>query len=133
MKIEIYTDGAARGNPGPAAVGVVIYDGKKKLLEEYKECIGETTNNTAEYRALLAGLKAAKKYAPCSITFFLDSELVVRQMNGQWKVRDANLAGLHGQARELLGSFERVAFEYVPRRHNKLADKLANQALDEAY
>ena len=132
MKLEIYTDGAARGNPGPAGIGVVIYNEEKTAIEEYKEFIGDTTNNTAEYRALLAGLKVARKYAPCSISFYLDSELVVRQMNGQWRVRDENLSGLCGQARELLPIFERVEFIYVPRELNKVADKLANQAINSA-
>ena len=132
MKLEIFTDGAARGNPGPAAIGVVIYDEEKQVIEEYKEYIGETTNNTAEYRALLAGLKAARKYAPCSLSFFLDSDLVVHQMNLQWRVKDPNLSMLFGQARTMMGDFESVEFKYVPREQNKLADKLCNQALDRA-
>ena len=130
MKLEIFTDGAARGNPGPAGIGVVIYNEEKIVVEEYKEYIGDTTNNTAEYRALIAGLKAAKKYVPCSLNFCLDSELVVRQMNGQWRVRDENLAGLFGQAKAMLTDFEKVEFKYVPREQNKLADRLANQALN---
>ena len=132
MKLEIFTDGAARGNPGPAAIGVVIYNEEKAVVEECKEYIGNTTNNTAEYSALLAGLKAAKKYAPCSICFFLDSELVVHQMNGRWRVKDANLSMLNAKARELVRDFEKVEFKYVPREQNKLADSLANQALDSA-
>jgi ribonuclease HI len=130
LKLEIFTDGAARGNPGPAGIGVVIFNEEKAVIEEYKEFIGDTTNNTAEYKALLAALKTAKKYAPCSISFCLDSELVVHQMKGQWKVRDANLSGLHDQASALLSNFEKVEFKHVPREQNKLADKLANQALD---
>ncbi len=132
MKLEIFTDGAARGNPGPAAIGVVVFNEEKTVIEEYKECIGDTTNNTAEYKALIAGLKVAKKYVPCSISFRLDSDLVVHQMNGQWRVRDENLAVLFGQAKALLSDFEKVEFKYVPREQNKLADKLANQALDSA-
>jgi ribonuclease HI len=132
LKLVIFTDGAARGNPGPAGIGVVVLDGEKKLLEEYKEFLGHATNNIAEYRALLAGLKAAKKYLPCSISFCLDSELVVRQMKGEWRVRDENLLNLFGQAKGMLGDFEKVEFKYVPRDQNKAADKLANQALDNA-
>lgn len=130
MKLEIFTDGAARGNPGPAAVGVAVYDEAKKLIEEYNEFLGHATNNTAEYKALIAGLKAAKKYVPCSICFFLDSELVVRQMKREWKVRDANLAGLFEKAQSQLGEFEKVEFKYIPREQNKVADSLANKALD---
>ena len=132
MKLEIFTDGAARGNPGPAAIGVVVLDEEKKLLEEYKEYLGHATNNIAEYRGLLAGLKVAKKYLPCSVRFCLDSELVVRQMKGEWRVRDANLSNLFSQANDMLSSFEKVEFNYVPREQNKAADKLANQALDAA-
>lgn len=132
MKLQIFTDGAARGNPGPAGIGVVIFDEDKAVVEEYKEYIGDTTNNTAEYRALLAGLKAAKKYVPCSISFCLDSELVVHQMKGLWRVKDANLSMLCAKARDLVRDFEKVEFRYVPREQNKHADKLANQALDQA-
>jgi len=109
---------------------VVVLNEEKKLLEEYKEFLGHATNNIAEYRALLAGLKVARKYAPCSIRFCLDSELVVRQMKGEWRVRDENLSNLLGQAKGMLGDFEEVEFNYVPREQNKAADKLANQALD---
>ena len=130
MNLHIFTDGAARGNPGPASIGVAVYDESKKLLEEYCECLGHATNNTAEYKALLAGLNIAKKYIPCGISFFLDSDLVVRQMKGEWRVKDENLASLNRQAKAMIGEFEKVDFKYIPREQNKVADGLANKALD---
>jgi ribonuclease HI len=132
LELEIFTDGAARGNPGPAAIGVVVFSEGRKLLEEYKEFLGHATNNVAEYRGLIAGLKIAKKYMPCSIRFRLDSDLVVRQMKGEWRVKDANLSVLCNEAKGMLSDFEKVEFTYVPREQNKNADRLANQALDNA-
>lgn len=132
MKLTIYTDGAARGNPGPAGIGVAIYNEENALLEEHCCYLGTATNNVAEYRALLTGLDLAKKYLPCTLDFFLDSELVVRQMNGVYRVKDQNLAVLFRNARAQLADFQQVTFTHIPREKNKIADKLANRAIDTA-
>jgi len=129
--LKIFTDGGARGNPGEAAVGVVFFSDDKKI-HSHKERIGEATNNVAEYRAVICALKIAKeKFKPQSIEINLDSELVSRQLNGEYKVKDANLKELYYEVRELvleLGGA--VVFRHVRREQNKEADKLVNQALD---
>jgi ribonuclease HI len=132
MKLDIYIDGGARGNPGPAGIGVVIKLENGIVLQEYKEYIGEATNNVAEYRALIEGLKLAKKYAkePCSINFFTDSELIYNQVLGNFKIKNEVLKGLCGEAQGMLAGFENVNFNRIPRELNKSADKLVNQALN---
>ncbi|MFH1369321.1 MAG: ribonuclease HI family protein [Elusimicrobiota bacterium] len=129
-QIDIYIDGGARGNPGPAGTGVVILDDKGQKIDEFKEYIGHATNNTAEYRALISGLQLAKKYIPCSINVFTDSELIYRQMTGSYKVKNENLKEYFITAHQMLSSFEKVDFKHVPREQNKLADKLVNQAIN---
>ncbi len=131
-QILIYTDGGARGNPGPAALGAVLYDGETKVAE-IKRYLGEATNNVAEYEALIAGLAEAQKreYGARSIEVRMDSELIVKQMRGEYKVKDANLKILHGRARELLVDFSTVDFVHIPREENAEADALVNEALDE--
>ncbi len=131
-KLVIFTDGGARGNPGPAGIGVTISDQNGTVLTEFGEEIGETTNNVAEYTALLRALKAAADYNVDSVDFFLDSELVVKQLNGEYKVKNAGLKGLHAAARELLGKYRKVRIRHVPRAKNKVADRLANEAMDRA-
>lgn len=130
MKIKLFTDGAARGNPGPAGVGLVIFDEKGAELHSFKKCIGNATNNVAEYSALICGLEQAKKYLPCSIDIFLDSELVVNQMIGIYKVKDKKLAEYFEAAQRLLRAFETADIVHIPRSKNVIADKLANQALN---
>ncbi|MEK7447801.1 MAG: ribonuclease HI family protein [Patescibacteria group bacterium] len=139
-KVIIYTDGGARNNPGPAGIGVVLYDEKKKIMETYKEYIGEATNNQAEYRALLKGLELAEKYMDSrlrrndkgvEIECFLDSELVVKQLNKEYKVKDPDLQVLYSQILDLV-IFKNISFKHVKREQNKLADKLVNEAIDEA-
>lgn len=130
-KLTIYTDGGARNNPGPAGIGVVIYDEKGEIIETHKEYIGKATNNVAEYRALIEGLRRAKKYDPEEIESRLDSELVKKQVTGEYKCKDENMKALLEQVRELV-FFKSVIFTHVPRAQNKLADKLANEAMDEA-
>ena len=130
MKLIIYSDGASRGNPGPAGVGLVIYDEKRKELEKFSGYIGITTNNVAEYKALVKALEVAKKYIPCSIEIFLDSELVVRQMIGEYRVKDSNLSDYFRQAQTLVSDFDNVDFTYIPRNKNKVADNLANRAIN---
>lgn len=131
MTLTIHIDGAARGNPGPAAFGVVISrDGQ--LLAEEKQFIGKTTNNVAEYVALLYALRRALQFGARRLHIFSDSELLVRQMTGVYQVRDAKLRQLYEQAQELIGQFDEVQLTHVPRKQNRRADKLCNQALDEA-
>lgn len=130
----VYSDGGARGNPGPAAIGIVITDGDDRVIREHRECFGIGTNNEAEYRALIAGLEMAAEGTRGTVACVTDSELVVRQMVGAYRVRNARLAELHRRARELAATFERVTFEHRPRLAGRLgrADELVNRALDEA-
>lgn len=129
-KLIIYTDGGARNNPGPAGIGVVFYDENKKVIETFKEYIGEATNNQAEYRALILALQNVEKHSPKSIDCYLDSELVVKQINKEYKVKDPGLKDLYGQVLDL-AIFRNITFSHVRRDQNKLADKLVNEALDE--
>lgn len=131
-KVILYTDGGARGNPGPAAVGVVLYDQSGKEQKRLGQVIGNTTNNQAEYKALIAGLEQALKLGATEVVCHLDSELVVRQMQGKYKVREPGLLSLAPQVFRLMGKLKHVQFVHVPREKNKLADKLVNEALDNA-
>lgn len=127
----LYTDGGARGNPGPAAIGYVLsHDGV--VVAQHGETIGETTNNVAEYTALLKGLTHAKKLGATHVECKLDSLLVVEQLNRNYKVKDANLAKLFTQVWNLTQEFSKVTFSHIPREQNKQADALVNQALDAA-
>ena len=124
------TDGASRGNPGPAAAGVVIESEDGALLATGKKYLGTLTNNQAEYRALILGLKAVSARAPSSVAVLMDSELIVKQMNGQYRVKDAQLQPLYEEARTLAAALPRVTFQHVRRGFNARADALANEALD---
>lgn len=126
----LYTDGAARGNPGPAAIGVVIADSRGRIVRELGEAIGVTTNNEAEYRALLRGLELARELSEKLIEIRSDSELLTQQLRGIYRVRAANLKPLHDEARRALARLGPVAIKHIPRRQNARADRLANQALD---
>ncbi|MDI6711773.1 MAG: ribonuclease HI family protein [Anaerosomatales bacterium] len=126
----LHADGAARGNPGPAAIGVVVTDSDGAELKAFGEAIGVATNNVAEYRALIAGLQAARDLGIDSLRVRLDSELLVRQMTGAYRVKSAHLKPLHELARTLASTFADVRFEHVPRSENARADALCNQALD---
>ena len=130
--LVLHTDGASRGNPGPAAAGIVIRTQAGEDLVATGRVLGKLTNNQAEYRALLLGLELALEMAPASLLVKMDSELVVKQMRGEYAVKSADLAPLHRQARALVAQFARVQFAHVPRRENALADALANRALDGA-
>jgi ribonuclease HI len=130
-KIIINTDGGARNNPGPAGIGVVISDPEGNILETYKEHIGDATNNIAEYRALIAGLKHAKRFEAEEIECRLDSELVVKQVTGVYKAKDEGMKEMLQIVREMV-FFKPIEFVHVRREKNKLADKLVNEALDEA-
>ena len=129
----LYTDGAARGNPGPAAIGAVLYRGapaSRNVVEELSRAIGHGTNNVAEYRALIEGLEMAARHGPVSLVVRCDSQLLVRQLLGQYKVKSPGLRPLHRQARRLVDGLGNVRIEHVRREHNRRADRLANLALD---
>lgn len=131
-KYIIYTDGGARGNPGPAAVGYVV------LGKEYAEPIGATTNNVAEYKAVISALKKAKQLLTkkgakeANIELRTDSELLTKQLNGKYKIKDPNLQSLFIEVWNLKQDFNSVLFVHVPRAKNKAADRLVNKALDSA-
>lgn len=130
MRVTVFSDGAARGNPGPAAIGVLIVDSADKPLAKISRFLGQRTNNQAEYAALIAGLETALALQADEVEVVLDSELVARQMTGQYRVCSKGLLGLFQQAQDLARRFKRVSFRSVPRHQNRLADELANQALD---
>jgi ribonuclease HI len=125
------TDGASRGNPGPAAAGVVIEAPDGALVARGNLYLGVMPNNQAEYRALILGLKSVARYHPHQVRVYMDSELVVKQMRGEYKVRHPELAPLWQEAQQLVAALPAVSFDHVPRARNALADRLANQALDE--
>lgn len=127
--LKIYTDGGARGNPGPAAAGVVIQNIDGTLLNEQSKYLGETTNNQAEYQALKLGLELSAQYQPEKIDCFLDSELVVKQLNGQYKMKNPDLRP-HFDAINQLIAGKIVTFSHVRRSQNAHADKLVNKELD---
>ena len=128
--IIIFTDGGARGNPGPAASGFVIYAGKEKILER-GVYLGTTTNNQAEYGAILFSLIEAQKMGAQIIEMFMDSELAVRQLNRIYKVKDKTLAKLFIKIWNLSQSFQKISFTHIPREKNKAADAMVNQGIDE--
>lgn len=132
-KVIIYTDGGARGNPGPAGIGVVIYN-KQDLSEitRISEYIGVATNNQAEYLALIKALQIAQKIGAKEVDCYLDSELVVKQLKREYRVKDKKLAKLFVQVYNLTQSFKSINFTHVRREKNKIADQLVNQAIDKA-
>lgn len=129
-KAILHTDGGARGNPGPAGIGVVLEIGQdKKVFQKY---IGEATNNQAEYQALLLGLAEAKNRGVAEIDCYLDSELVVKQLNNEYKVKNEGLAPLFIKVYNLKQQFKKIKFIHIFREDNKEADKLVNDAIDQA-
>jgi len=130
-KLIIYTDGAARGNPGPAGAGVVIKDAGFKTIKELWDYLGEITNNQAEYRALIMALKSAVELGASDLDIFADSELMVSQIKGLYKVKNEGLKPLFDEAVGLLKRFKASRISHIPREKNKEADKLANKAIDE--
>lgn len=130
MNLVIHTDGGARGNPGPAAIGIVISDQNGKTIKEFGTYIGETTNNEAEYRALIAGLEEAVEKKAAKAECYLDSELVVKQLNGQYRVKNERMQILHSEVKELMQKIPEITFTHVKREKNKDADRLVNQVLD---
>ena len=130
-EVFLYTDGASRGNPGPAGAGAVLLDGRGKVLGESSEYLGEATNNEAEYRALLLGLSLARLKGVKRLRLRSDSELLARQLMGRYRVRHPRLQVLFEAAKGLIGSFEAFHIERVLREENAKADVLANQAIEE--
>ena len=127
----IKTDGGARGNPGPAGIGVVIWDSHDQIVFEHGSYIGQTTNNVAEYSALLKALETARDMNATHLDIFMDSELIVKQMLGQYKIKEPTLQKLAAEALKLKNNFQAVTFAHVPREQNRDADKMVNKALDE--
>jgi ribonuclease H / adenosylcobalamin/alpha-ribazole phosphatase len=126
------TDGGARGNPGPAGIGVVLLSSDETVIAEIAEPIGVATNNVAEYRALIAGLELARARGVTDVTCQVDSELVVAQLQGRWKIRSDRLRHLAARAGSLLARFESARLTHVRRELNARADELANEAMDAA-
>jgi ribonuclease HI len=131
--LEVYVDGASRGNPGPSAVGIFIRDSKGKDLVKKGEFIGETTNNVAEYEALkraLYLLSKTKEFSNSTLRIYSDSELMVQQLTGNYKIKSQNLIPLAIQTRKLMNKFKKIEFKIIERKDNKIADKLANKSMN---
>jgi ribonuclease HI len=129
-KLTVNVDGGARGNPGPAAIGVVVRNEDGAVVEAVGETIGRQTNNVAEYKAMLRGLELALAHGADEVEMIGDSELIIRQIEGRYKVKKADLKPLHAEAKELLGKFANWSVRHVKREQNSDADALVNQALD---
>jgi ribonuclease HI len=130
VKVVVHVDGGARGNPGPAAIGVVVASPDGEVLEEVAETIGVATNNVAEYRALLRGVERARALGASEVEIVNDSELVAKQVTGAYKVKHPAMKPLHAEATTALGGFAAWRVRSVPRAQNARADELVNQALD---
>jgi ribonuclease HI len=130
-EIQFFTDGGSRGNPGPAASGVVILTMDSQIVEKFGVFLGNTTNNVAEWTAVKLAFEALEKYRPQRVHGFMDSELVCRQLNGQYKVKDPTLRQIYLKVMNLAASYQ-VSFEHVYREKNKLADAQVNLAIDKA-
>jgi len=127
----LFADGGSRGNPGPAASGAVLLDGAGELIEEAGAYLGVKTNNVAEWTALLLGLEAAAKRGIRRLAIRLDSELVVKQLRGEYRVKHPDLQPLHRRAVALLRGFDEIDLRHVARKHNALADRVVNRVLDQ--
>ena len=130
MRVIVHVDGGARGNPGPAAAAAVVSDPDGEVLDESAEVLGVVTNNVAEYRGLLLGLQRAQELGATEVDVVNDSELIAKQVNGEYKVKHAAMKPLHRAATEVLEGFDRWSVRSVPRAQNAHADSLVNQALD---
>ena len=130
MKLIIFTDGGARGNPGPSATGIVIKNEKRETIKAYGEYLGNQTNNYAEYSAIISALTTAKELKADEVECFLDSKLVVEQLNQKWRVKEPTLQKLFIQAYNASAQFKKVSFKHIYREKNKEADKLVNDTLD---
>ena len=129
-RLTVYVDGASRGNPGKAGVGIIVYNDKKNVLKRIKQYLGKTTNNVAEYIALIYGLQEGLIRQAKHLTVYTDSELVVKQMEGSYRVKNEMLKILVKLAEHLRQGFEEVKIRHIVRKGNREADKLANQAID---
>jgi len=131
QKIIVHADGGARKNPGPAAIGIMIFDEHYNELNHYKECIGDTTNNVAEYKALIKSLELSTKHTRGEVYIFMDSELVINQMNGFYRIKKDHLLPLFQEVKNAERPFKKVVYNSVPRnnRYQEKADKLVNEAL----
>lgn len=129
MKLIINTDGLSKNNPGPAAIGAILKDVRGEKIATISQAIGVASNNEAEYRAIIAGLEKALELGAKQVELRSDSELVVNQLNGRYKIKSTTLRPLYLQTAQLLGRFEQVAITYIPREQNTEADRLANRAL----
>lgn len=129
-KVTIFTDGASRGNPGPSAIGAVIKNEQGHVLTRISQRIGQTTNNQAEYRAIITALEEAIRLGGRQVELNSDSELVVRQVKGKYRVKNAALKPLYQQVKQLESRLESFTINHIPREQNKEADKLANTALE---
>jgi len=132
MRVTVNVDGGSRGNPGPAAIAAVASDPSGKVLEERSKTIGEATNNVAEYRALLLGIELARELGADEIELVGDSELIVRQVRGEYKVKQDHLQPLRTKVIDALRDFGKWSIRNVPREKNAEADRLVNEALDSA-
>jgi ribonuclease HI len=130
MYVQIYTDGGSRGNPGPAASGAVIKSQDGKILAEVMRYLGETTNNQAEYTAIVIGLEKAAELGAKEVSLFMDSELACKQLKGQYKVKNPEIAKRFAEVRALEHKFRRVRYSHIYRANNKEADALVNKCLD---
>ena len=130
MRVVVHVDGGARGNPGPAAAAAVVSTPQGEVLDEATELLGEQTNNVAEYRGLLLGLRRARALGATEVEVINDSELVAKQVTGAYKVKHAAMKPLHAEALALLGQFDAWSMRNVPRAENAQADALVNEALD---
>jgi probable phosphoglycerate mutase len=131
LRVVVYSDGASRSNPGPAGIGAVVSAPDGTVLAEVAEGIGIATNNVAEYRAAIEGLRRALELGAKAVTLRADSRLIIEQLAGRWKIKNPSLQRLHAEARGLLKGFDEVKLEHVPRAFNAAADALANQGVDE--
>jgi ribonuclease HI len=132
VRVTVHVDGGSRGNPGPAAAAAVVSDPDGRVLDEAHVTLGVATNNVAEYRGLLLGLERARALGATEVRVVSDSELVVAQLEGRYRVRHPDLRPLHAEARRAMGAFAHATIEAVPRARNAAADALVNQALDAA-
>jgi ribonuclease HI len=131
-RIVVNVDGGARGNPGPAAIAAVVASPDGEVIESRGEVIGRATNNVAEYRALLLGIELARALGAAEVQLIGDSELIVKQVKGEYRVKDAGLRPLHAQVRAALEDFDRWSIRHVRREQNEAADALVNETLDAA-
>lgn len=131
LRLRLYSDGAARGNPGPAGAGAVLVEPSGQMVDRLGKFLGRQTNNYAEYQGLLLGLKRARELGVREVEVFADSELMIRQLGGRYQVKSPSLRPLYQEALKLLNEFERVKLVHVPREMNRAADEMSNRAIEE--